>query len=184
VTDSAREYPWYQSVQDTGLEQGDILRGFEIAVPEAVFVAGIDEYQVSLHSLDVVIMTQTCDIEQGKSRSLILCPLIPLWEFVAAAKARNENWGSEIREKLRQGNLPGYHLLNDFPESGLSLTVVDFHEVYTAPTTQVRRFVTSNPRRLRVCPPYREHLAQAFARFFMRVGLPIPIPREKLKQQP
>jgi hypothetical protein len=25
-------------------------------------------------------------------------------------------------------------------------------------------------------PPYREHLSQAFARFFMRVGLPVDIP--------
>jgi hypothetical protein len=24
-------------------------------------------------------------------------------------------------------------------------------------------------------PPYREHLSQAFARFFMRVGLPQPV---------
>lgn len=30
--------------------------------------------------------------------------------------------------------------------------------------------------RLRLLPPYREHLAQAFARSFMRVGLPIDIP--------
>jgi hypothetical protein len=182
VTDAAREYPWYQVVQGTSLEQGDILHGFEIAVPESVFVAGIDEYQVILQSLDVVIMTQTCDIEQGKSRSLILCPLIPLWDFVEAAKARHENWGSEIREKLRQGNLPGYHLFDDFSDLGWPLSVVDFHEVYTAPTEQVRRFVRSNMRRLRICPPYREHLAQAFARFFMRVGLPVPIAREKLKQ--
>jgi hypothetical protein len=29
--------------------------------------------------------------------------------------------------------------------------------------------------RLRLLPPYREHLSQAFARFFMRVGLPVPI---------
>jgi hypothetical protein len=25
-------------------------------------------------------------------------------------------------------------------------------------------------------PPYREHLSQAFARFFMRVGLPVEVP--------
>jgi hypothetical protein len=31
-------------------------------------------------------------------------------------------------------------------------------------------------RRLRLLPPYREHLSQAFARFFMRVGLPVDIP--------
>jgi hypothetical protein len=31
-------------------------------------------------------------------------------------------------------------------------------------------------KRLRLLPPYREHLSQSFARFFMRVGLPIDIP--------
>jgi hypothetical protein len=30
--------------------------------------------------------------------------------------------------------------------------------------------------RLRLLPPYREHLSQSFARFFMRVGLPVDIP--------
>ena len=38
--------------------------------------------------------------------------------------------------------------------------------------------------RLRLCPPYREHLAQSFARFFMRVGLPIDIPEEKVRAKP
>ena len=33
-------------------------------------------------------------------------------------------------------------------------------------------------------PPYREHLAQAFARFFMRVGLPIDIPEERIHAKP
>ncbi|MBD5492017.1 MAG: hypothetical protein HDR16_07880 [Lachnospiraceae bacterium] len=32
-----------------------------------------------------------------------------------------------------------------------------------------------NGKRLRLCPPYREHLSQAFARYFMRVGLPVNI---------
>jgi len=32
-------------------------------------------------------------------------------------------------------------------------------------------------KRLRLLPPYREHLSQAFARFFIRVGLPVDIPQ-------
>jgi len=36
----------------------------------------------------------------------------------------------------------------------------------------LEELVTHTGKRLRLCPPYREHLAQAFARFFMRVGLP------------
>lgn len=54
--------------------------------------------------------------------------------------------------------------------------IVDFHGVYTAP----REFLESWNRRraqprLRLLSPYREHLSQAFARFFMRVGLPVAI---------
>ena len=40
----------------------------------------------------------------------------------------------------------------------------------------VRELAASQGPRLRLNPPYREHLAQAFARFFMRVGLPVDIP--------
>jgi hypothetical protein len=90
------------------------------------------------------------------------------------------------RPELRQGNLPGYHLLADAKQDGLELplAVVDFHEVYTAPIQQVKQFAAgATPGRLRLCPPYKEHLAQAFARFFMRVGLPVPIPRERLKNR-
>jgi hypothetical protein len=32
--------------------------------------------------------------------------------------------------------------------------------------------------RFRLLPPYREHLSQAFARFFMRVGLTIPVEKK------
>jgi len=66
----------------------------------------------------------------------------------------------------------------------MRLTIVDFHEVYTAPTNVVREFALRTGKRLRLLPPYREHLAQAFARFFMRVGLPVDIAAEKLKTQP
>ena len=63
----------------------------------------------------------------------------------------------------------------------LGLGVVDFHYVYTAPTSYVKQHAAQSGKRLRVCPPYKEHLAQAFARFFMRVGLPADIPEGKIK---
>jgi hypothetical protein len=40
----------------------------------------------------------------------------------------------------------------------------------------VREFAHQMGDRLRLLPPYREHLSQAFARLFMRVGLPADIP--------
>jgi hypothetical protein len=50
--------------------------------------------------------------------------------------------------------------------------VIDFRTVYTLPKDFVLAFIKEQPSRLRLMPPYREHMAQAFARYFMRVGLP------------
>ena len=54
--------------------------------------------------------------------------------------------------------------------------VVDFCSVFTLPLVFLREQARSSAKRLRLLPPYREHLSQAFARFFMRVGLPVDIP--------
>jgi hypothetical protein len=183
VSAAESRYPWYETVQTQWLEQGDILRSFPVLVAGSNLALGVDHVQGEIVTVDVVVMTQSCDLENDKIRSVLLCPVHDLWLFVEEAKKRNENWSSEIREKLRQGNLPGYHLLADANQDGmeLPLSVVDFHEVYTAPIEQVKQFTAPVRGRLRLCPPYKEHLAQAFARFFMRVGLPVPIARERLK---
>ena len=56
--------------------------------------------------------------------------------------------------------------------------IVDFHSVHTVPRTFLGTLVAERgAKRLRLLPPYREHLSQSFARFFMRVGLPTPINR-------
>lgn len=54
--------------------------------------------------------------------------------------------------------------------------VVDFHAIYTVPRDFLETLLLDrNKPRVRLLPPYREHLSQAFARFFMRVGLPAPL---------
>jgi hypothetical protein len=179
-----KEYPWYKIIQGDSLYQGDFLNDFEVLIPE-VSTQG-DQVAAQCKKLDVVIMTQTCDIVQGNVESLLLCPCWDLWDFIAAAQKKRFNWGKDQREALRRGNLPGYYLSNEADQDGLKmpLTIVDFHEVYTAPTNVVKEFASRTGKRLRLLPPYREHLAQAFARFFMRVGLPVDIAAEKLKTRP
>jgi hypothetical protein len=56
------------------------------------------------------------------------------------------------------------------------IRVVDFRTVFSLSLHFVKNFAALQSPRLRLLPPYREHLAQAFARFFMRVGLPVDIP--------
>ena len=181
IPEDEKAYPWYKTIKGDSLYQGDLLHSFEVLIPDTSSQG--DQVSAQYKVLDVVIMTQTCDIVQGKVESLLLCPCWNLWQFVDEAKKKGTNWGKDQREALRRGNLPGYYLTNEVEQDGLKmgLTIVDFHEVYTAPTQLVKDFALRTGKRLRLLPPYREHLAQAFARFFMRVGLPVDIAAEKLK---
>lgn len=178
------DFRWYDTVEGEEIEQGDLLLGLEVFFSASEAQVGAPAIEVEMQSFNLMVMTQTCDIQHGKVKSLLLCPRWDLWDFIDAAELEGQNWGKKQREALQRGNLPGYHLLNEANQDGLGigLGVVDFHEVYTAPTTRIREFAKECGKRLRLRPPYKEHLSQAFARFFMRVGLPIDIPMEKLNR--
>ncbi len=109
---------------------------------------------------------------------MLVCPLWQLSEF----EKENEYYRSrQGKEALRRGYLPGYHLLNRCEIEGFETDylVVDFRTVYSVPFDFIVNLAKSRKKRIRLLPPYREHLSQAFARFFMRVGLPVDIPKFK-----
>lgn len=69
-------------------------------------------------------------------------------------------------------------MLNEYSSEIFSMEhrVVDFHDIYTIPRQFLESLLEQRGQpRLRLLPPYREHLSQAFARYFMRVGLPIGV---------
>jgi hypothetical protein len=53
--------------------------------------------------------------------------------------------------------------------------IVDFKSTFSVPLAYLKDNINFEENRLRLLPPYREHLSQQFARFFMRVGLPLDI---------
>ncbi|MCP3684964.1 MAG: hypothetical protein GY861_20065 [bacterium] len=64
-----------------------------------------------------------------------------------------------------------------FPDGHEDFLVVDFRSIYSMPFDFITTFANETDKdRVRILPPYKEHLSQAFARFFMRVGLPVDIP--------
>lgn len=182
MSDGSRSYPWWDVAEGESILQGDLLMELEIPVPTGVAAPNAEIVDAQGKKFNVVILTQSCDIEHGKVQSLLCCPWWDLWQFIEEAQKQGQNWGKEQMDALRRGNLPGYHLVNEASEGGLliGLGIVDFHEVYTVPLHVAREFCRTVGKRLRLLPPYREHMAQAFARFFMRVGLPVDIPKEKL----
>jgi hypothetical protein len=175
----ANDYPWYALVEGPTLLQGDFLDQCPILIPPDDFQLPKSgeptEIKVGLRTYDIIVMSQSCDLEQGKIDLVLVCPH---WSLEQLAAENDFFKSSSGKEQLRRGNIPGYHLLApcELNEAKRGIRVVDFRSIYSLPYKFVKNFATKQGRRLRLLPPYREHLSQAFARFFMRVGLPVDIP--------
>ncbi len=185
---------WYDEVEPSApLTQGDILTRCPLVgwAEGPVRLTGVAESEalrkaLTLLAADVVVMTQACDLEHDKVPNVVLCPHVPLaeyktaWEELMKGSSQNPTaraWTNHC-EDIRDGYVWNLAFLNAGSAGTLStnVRVVDFHDVFTVPRSFVESLLEqrSEPR-LRLRPPYREHLSQAFARFFMRVGLPVPI---------
>jgi hypothetical protein len=167
------EYPWYAIVgPDAGLNQGDFI--FSCPILEPIHDVDADTVSANYCEYDVVVMSQTCDLVNQKLDIVLVCPFWTLSEIGAL-----NPWfkPAKNKEKLRKGDQPNYHLLNQCTVEGFELDfiVVDFRTVYGVPFPFLSERVQRLERRLRLLSPYKEHLSQAFARFFMRVGLPVDI---------
>ncbi|MFZ5921135.1 MAG: hypothetical protein ACOYY3_08805 [Chloroflexota bacterium] len=171
------EYPWYEIVESgSPLSQGDFFDLCPVVVPRAEIGGEGSQVVAEVIKYDVVVMSQSCDLENQNLEIVLVCPIWPLSEF----QDTNDFYRSKNgKESLRKGNQPGYHLINECDLEGFEqeFRVVDFRNVYGIPYDMLVEISKERERRVRLLPPYREHLSQAFARFFMRVGLPTDIPR-------
>ncbi len=169
-------YPWYTTVVDATLRQGDIFFDCSVLVPKGEFseVEGNLKVKALAVDYDVIVMSQSCDLEQDNLELVLVCPH---WPFSALAAKFDHFKSSKGKEALQRGHLPGYHLINRHEVAGPlpEPRVVDFRNVYGIPLDYLKNLCEGTGDRLRLLPPYREHLSQAFARFFMRVGLPVQV---------
>jgi hypothetical protein len=182
---------WYEVVgTTTKLTQGDLIRDCPLISWRRGAVDKPDQETLKLLTeavqADVIVVTQACDIEHDKVQNILLCPHFALSEYRNMWEGDLQNSGQNPTEKawrrhidaIRDGFIWNLSLLNSFQSLEITTEhrVVDFHEVFTVPRIFLESLLTSRSNlRLRLLPPYREHLSQAFARFFMRVGLPVPI---------
>lgn len=178
-------YLWYEIVDtDEDLLQGDFIKECPIVIPPSEISGELkipDGTEMRIINYDVVIMSQSCDLVQKKLDLVLVCPVWSLDEFEQRSSFFKSKDG---KEALRRGNVPGYHLLNRCKLNGFEqgYTVVDFRSVYSVAFDFIVELAEKRGKRLRLLSPYREHLSQAFARFFMRVGLPVDIPPFKKKR--
>src|SRR5579883_3330890 len=165
---------WWVQVSDPNLSQGDYLPSCLVPffAPDYGTSGGVQE--VPVKEYDCIVVTQSCDLENDKAPLVALCPIYPISAFEEVNptfKGRGE-W-----EKVRQGRVEGLHLLASptDPNSNRSCFVTNFREIYSLPIGYLKQHADSLGERWRLQSPYLEHFSQAFARFFMRVGLPSSI---------
>lgn len=176
------EYPWYDAIESSkDIQQGDILPSWPFTLPKEISPVN-GKMKAEIVEYDAIVMSQSCDISFKKIDLALLCPIMDL------DKMGDNYRNPREREKLRRGEIIGYHLLNKCDSAELldrcgmedylgKYLVVDFRNAISFPLGLLISSATSRDKsRLRLLPPYREHLSQAFARFIMRVGLPQDIP--------
>lgn len=165
---------FWEKILGSDLQQGDYI--FDCPVP---FFAEIPAERLKVvpkvKIYDLIVITQSCDLINGKSDFVAMCPIYPLenYEIINPAFSKKSRW-----EEVRKGRIEGLYLLSSptNPENNRSCLVVDFREIYSLPFEFLTKHTDTIENRWRLRSPYLEHFSQAFARFFMRVGLPANIP--------
>lgn len=175
------DYPWYEVVKGENISQGDIIENCPVVIiPPTGDIDGGDEIEVTIQKIDVIVMTQACDLEQGNVNDVILCGIAKASE-VRTKSGKKPDAG--FFKGVKDGKNVSLHLLNEYHNDFLSCEhrVVDLRQLYSLPLDTLKVIANNRGNRLRLLPPYREHLSQAFARVFMRVGLPSDIDVTKIK---
>ena len=188
---------WFTVVNgDESITQGDLITDCPVITWDTKTLTSkyndLDELNkndffalMSLKRCDVIVMTQACDLEQQKVSKIILCPATLLSEFKESwtstmlmqdQNPTNRAWENFLK-KVNEGSQWNFSIIDESVDPVLTSEhrIVDFHEIFTLPIDALREIASRKEKRLRLMPPYREHLSQAFARFFMRVGLPSPL---------
>ena len=173
-------YEWYEEVSESDeITQGDILLNCPVAIMNKDSDISSGQVDAEITYVDGIILTQACDLKQGKVDSVLICGLISKINTEKQLKesGKTENKIKDWIQSIVKGKVTSKHIINNYNSDTYKQDyyIIDFTSVYTIPLDIAKKVAKENNIRLRLCPPYREHLSQAFARFFMRVGLPVDI---------
>ena len=168
--------PFWVTADGPRLAQGDYLpRCLIPTFPEEFGETGAEQ-EVLVGLGDLIVVTQSCDLENQKTGFVALCAIHPLSRFeqVNPAFTKRGMW-----EDVRKGRREGLHLLAspENPANNRDALVIDFRQIVSLPHAYLCRHAAQLGGRWRLQSPFLEHFSQAFARFFMRVGLPSAIPK-------
>ena len=100
--------PFWEGIKSGLLAQGDLLPGCSVPVIRPDFDVSSRQPgvpgTVDVDEFDLIIMTQSCDLEQKKAPLVACCPVftLPVYESINTEFAKIGEW-----EKVRQGRMEG-----------------------------------------------------------------------------
>jgi hypothetical protein len=159
------------------LSQGDLLIDFPIVVPAGTLdqILSDEGTPASVLTGNVIILSQSCDLDKGKTGNVLLAPFYDADYFVAEfLDGKTDKARTGYKKQIKAGRFVSLYLLPPCPveQFEASCRVVNFRDVAIMPLPIVQEHAEKRGDRVCLQPPYREDLAQAFARFVMRVGHP------------
>lgn len=179
---------WWRTVNSNDLSeseqelaQGDLLRKCKVPIVDPGKVDASSTIESYIYELDLIVMTQSCDLVNDPANGrqpneqVSLCPvdvISTLFQTPDSNNSRNK------LETIRKGYKPELHLLAspESPADQWQTLYVDFRSPYSLSYDYLVKHAKATGSRPRLNSPYLEHFSQAFARFFMRVGLPSDMP--------
>jgi hypothetical protein len=159
------------------LNQGDFLEGVSIPIVRASFPEGDASGNVpmSIGTANLIVMSQSCDLEQRKIPYVVASQVFTLTEFEESNSTykRSGRW-----KEVSRGRVEALHLLPspDPKPDDRKYMVVDFRLIVSLPLEYVERVAGEAGERWRLQSPFIENLSHDFGRFFSRVALPMDFP--------
>ncbi len=158
----------YQQVDaDAPLSQGDIFDDCSILFWKSD-AGGAAAPSAATSHVRVVVLTQACDLAQGKARRVLVAVVHEAQKLVERGILK----AGTIRDQVRAHRVYGWYFLparNELPEC-----VVNLRDLHTLPRESLEYLISEGKRLCRIQTPFREHLAQHFSTTYSRIGLPEP----------
>ncbi|OQX79444.1 MAG: hypothetical protein B6D61_03510 [Bacteroidetes bacterium 4484_249] len=174
-------YPWYIKLlkHDNSIQQGDFVSECPVVIPPKNLseIDQEDSIEISIETFDVIVISQSCDIEQNNLDVILVCSYYTFDHLCEKLNYNSISKKKGLFNDIKNGRRLSFHMLNKSEEIGINEhLIIDFRNIFGINTDTLRnQIITNTHPRIRLAPPYREHLSQAFAKFFMRVGLPMDI---------
>lgn len=164
------ELPNWYGTSEQDLQQGDLMIDFPALVTSA---RASGDWGLTRRRSTFAVLTQSCDIRKERQQILLLVPVVT---YEGLKVQDNAARASNYKTALVQGTAIAEFLLPPLAGSSDWLVAL-FRNVISVP----KDYVTGiGGERVSLVSPYREHFAQGYARFVMRVGLPSGLERHKL----